>query len=75
MTGTTQTESEVVQNLLDAGCADGTIQSFLNCYRAGEHDWGLRLLAVQRRALLDLIHDGQKKLDCLDYLVYQLKRN
>jgi hypothetical protein len=34
----------------------------------------LRLLSVHRRHLLDGIHDGQRKLDILDYLIFIMKQ-
>jgi hypothetical protein len=33
----------------------------------------LRRLADYRRLLLDHIHAGQKKLDCLDYLIWTIQ--
>ncbi len=32
------------------------------------------ILARHRQALLDRIHKGQKEIDCLDYLLYSLKK-
>ena len=34
-----------------------------------------KLLEQHRSCLLNLIHDKEKQIDCLDYLVYQIKRN
>lgn len=34
-----------------------------------------RILARHRRTLLDTIHADQKKIDCLDYLVYQMEKS
>jgi hypothetical protein len=34
----------------------------------------LKLLSAHRRHLLDGIHDGQKKLDILDYLIFTMKQ-
>ena len=31
-------------------------------------------LRQHRKELLRRIHDGQRQLDCLDYLIYQVKR-
>ena len=35
---------------------------------------GMKLLTAKRKELLDEIHAGQRKLDCLDYLIYELQR-
>jgi hypothetical protein len=34
----------------------------------------LPLLAKQRINLLDSVHDGQKQIDCLDFLVYSINK-
>ena len=34
----------------------------------------LRLLAAQRSGLLEKVHAAQKKVDCLDYLVFNMKQ-
>ena len=36
---------------------------------------GLSLLAKHRRFLLDCYHADQKKIDCLDYLIYKMNQN
>lgn len=62
----------VEQNLRDAGCSDEFIVTFMQVWEAGTPSEQLRLLACQRCRLLDHVHEEQKKLDCLDYLRYQL---
>ncbi len=64
----------VEQNLRDAGCSDEVIAAFLHAWTAGAAKEQLRLLSGQRRRLLDSVHAEQKKLDCLDYLRYQLEK-
>ena len=39
----------------------------------GRSQEGIALLAQHRREILDCCHREQKKIDCLDYLVYSLK--
>ena len=34
----------------------------------------LELLARHRAALLDEVHKSEKKIDCLDYLIYQMEK-
>lgn len=63
---TEQTENEIVQNLKDAGLGETMIADFINCWRSGSLESGMKLL--------DEIHAGQRKLDCLDYLMYELQR-
>jgi hypothetical protein len=61
----------VILNLQDADCPQELIDRFL---REGDPEKRLRLLSVHRRHLLDGIHDGQRKLDILDYLIFTMKK-
>jgi protein tyrosine/serine phosphatase len=67
-------ESTVVQNLIDAGCDENTIADFMQTIRQGKESEGLRILQLHRRFLLNQLHDEQKKIDCLDYLVYNISK-
>lgn len=67
----------VIQNLKDAGC---TLE-MMECITAHlEEDEGdmeelLKLLEQHRSCLLGKVHEREKQIDCLDYLVYQIRRN
>lgn len=63
------------QNLVDAGCGRETAERCILLFQNGEMSELLRLLSCHRRALLDAVHRNQKRLDCLDYLVYQTEKN
>jgi len=65
---------EVYQNLVDAGCDADTIEKFFDLYVKGKTGEQLRLLSKQRRRLMEKVHEEQRKLDCLDYLIYQIKK-
>lgn len=65
-------ETEIIQNLKDAGCGEDTISEFVEDIRQGEMESGKHLLEIHRRSLLDDLHKAQKHIDCLDYLVYQM---
>ena len=58
------------ENLRDAGCDEALIAELgalpSTCAR-------LCRLKAYRRKLLDGIHIEQRKLECLDYLIYQLR--
>ena len=64
-------DEKVRQNLVDAGCSECFIASYDAAGSCGEQ---LCQLRQHRKELLDRIHDGQRQLDCLDYLIYQVKR-
>lgn len=67
-------EEDVFQNLKDAGCDEETIQTFINNLQNGKQVKGMRLLENHRRSLLDNLHEEQKRIDCLDYLLFVLKK-
>lgn len=67
-------EEAILCNLQDAGCNPETITAFLEEWKAGKTTDALKLLATHRRSLLEEIHKGQKQIDCLDYLVYQMEK-
>lgn len=67
-------EEAVIQNLRDADCDEKTIAAFLDCIRNGREPESLLLLKKQRSQLLDIVHREEKKIDCLDYLIYQMQR-
>lgn len=64
-------EEAMVQNLRDAGCDEELIKKFQECCRKGKEQDGMRLLGRHRADLLDAMHREQKRIDCLDYFIYQ----
>jgi hypothetical protein len=75
MTERTKQEQAVVANLADAGCDKEQIEQFMDFLKSGRKEAGLSLLAKHRRFLLDCYHADQKKIDCLDYLIYKMNQN
>ena len=75
MTERTKQEQAVVANLADAGCDKEQIEQFMDFLKSGRKEAGLSLLAKHRRFLLDCYHAEQKKIDCLDYLIYKMNQN
>lgn len=69
-----RTQEDLVQNLKDAGCSEKTISDFLEDMTQEKLPDGLRLLQRHRRVLLDELHREQRRIDCLDYLVFLLEK-
>lgn len=69
-----RSEQEVIQNLKDAGCDEDTIQCFMQQLQRGRQTHGIHLLQKHRCCLLDTLHRNQKQIDCLDYLLFMLKK-
>ncbi|MBE5036334.1 hypothetical protein INF35_00745 [Subdoligranulum sp. DSM 109015] len=64
----------VEQNLLDAGCDCEKTQQYLRLLEEGRMQELIQMLRCQRCHLMEKLHREQQKVDCLDYLIYQLKK-
>lgn len=69
-----ESSESIIQNLKDAGCDSETIEHFMEDLQNGKEASGLKRLATHRKKLIDSLHREQKCIDCLDYLVYQIKK-
>lgn len=72
--GETREKQALIDNLMDAGCDPETVDRFLSCWMEARVGEQLRLLAEHRSHLLDRVHEEEKRIDCLDYLVYQIEK-
>ncbi len=64
----------VIQNLEDAGCAPDIIECCMAYMEQGKKKELLKRLEEHRKGLLRKVHEEEKQIDCLDYLVYQIGR-
>lgn len=64
----------ILQNLKDAGCTRQMIENFMIYFDKNQKEKQLALLAVQRQELLNKVHVEEKKISCLDYLIYQIEK-
>ena len=71
---TPMTAQALLDNLEDAGCDSSFVERFLALERSGQYRELLRLLSDHRRHLIDCLHREERRIDCLDYLVYQLEK-
>lgn len=62
------------QNLIDAGCNEQTTERCMTFVKDENISGMLPILSKHRSLLLDSVHTGQKQIDCLDYLIYQIKK-
>ena len=70
----------ILENLRDAGCDEALIHEYraiaqLPLPEGAASGRQAQLLRGYRRELLDRLHDDQRKIDCLDHLLYQLRAN
>lgn len=68
-------EEAILQNLRDAGCDARTVEKFMELLQAGKTAEELGLLGAHRSALLRRVHADEKRIDCLDYLIYQIEQH
>jgi hypothetical protein len=61
----------VRRNLLDAGCSDQSAAFVDQLVRTGRMTDALHEMKVIRCDLMDELHQSQRRVDCLDYLIRQ----
>lgn len=69
-TGAAATE----RNLTDAGCSREFVGKFLELGRDGREVEQKRMLSQHRAELLERLHEDQRRIDCLDFLLYKRRR-
>ena len=62
------------QNLIDAGCSEDLTETCMEYAKANRWNRLLPLLSRQRSRLLDSVRNGQRQIDCLDFLVYNINK-
>ena len=65
----------IYQNLVDAGCKQKTIQCGMKLAQENNVEALLSPLCVYRKHLMEQTHNYQENIDCLDYLIYSLKKS
>ena len=66
--------NSLYQNLLDAGFNAEKAEQYEKL--AEDREWNklLRELMKQKRHLLSSLHESEKQIDCLDFLVYEINK-
>lgn len=67
------TAEDLILNLKAAGFEAEMIEQYIACWKDGKVREQLTLLSVKRESLLEHVHQQERQIDCLDYLVYQIK--
>ena len=62
------------ENLKDAGCDPDTICRCEVLAQGEKKAELMRALSLHRQTLLDAVHENERRIDCLDYLIYQMER-
>lgn len=74
MAEASDTQGILRQNLVDAGCEQEVIQRCVELAQQKRTREIKRILARHRQTLLDVLHVNEKRIDCLDYLVYNIEK-
>lgn len=61
-------KDDIRLNLEACGCDKATIRKFC----ASDAGQQLEMLSDQRKHLLDKVHEEERRISCLDYLVYRM---
>lgn len=65
---------KILENLSDMGCDDKQIFFMKKMYEEGDTETLLRDLRKCRCHLMDELHESQKKLDNMDFLIRQIQK-
>ena len=68
------TRKHLIQNLKDAGCGEEMIRDFMEYFDEDNIERKIALLELHRDGLLNNVHSEERKISCLDYLLYQSKK-
>ena len=74
MTEAHDTYKSIYQNLIDSGCEESITEKCMLLVKEERIFDMLPILTKHRKHLLDSVHTGQNQIDCLDYLIYSLKK-
>ena len=69
-----ENDKDILQNLKDSDCSDEFIEEFFRIKKAGISKQLIQLLYKHKCKLLERLHNSQKKIDCLDYLIFQINQ-
>ena len=64
----------VKQHLLSVGCPEASAQTVERLVRAGQLGDALHQMRIIRCNLMDDVHQIQRRVDCLDYLIRQTEK-
>ena len=65
---------KILTNLSDAGCGSEELQKAKQLYEAGDTEALIRYFRKCRCSRMDELHESQRKVDCLDYLIRQREK-
>ena len=65
---------QLMQGLKDSGCTDEAAAKICSLCSAGDYKAMLHQMKIQRCALVEEMHESQKKVDRMDYLIHMQEK-
>ena len=62
---------KILTNLSDAGCDEEELEKAHRLFDTGDSEALIRHFRKCRSGLMEELHESQRKVDCLDYLIRQ----
>ena len=62
---------KILANLSDAGCGSKELEKAKQLYEAGDAEAMIRYFRKCRCIRMEELHESQRKVDCLDFLIRQ----
>ena len=66
---------KILTNLSDAGCGSEEQETARKLYEAGDAKALIRYFRKCRCSRMEELHESQRKVDCLDFLIRQTAKN
>ena len=74
MTDIVEKRTDLIRLLKELNCKSADVRQIREFILAGEYSSAATLLRRHRAALLEDLHESQSRVDCLDFIVYQMSR-
>ena len=65
---------KILTNLSDAGCGNEELKTAAQFYKAGDRAALVRYFRKCRCSRMEELHESQRRVDCLDYLIRQASK-
>ena len=65
---------QLMQGLKDSGCSNEAAEQICSLCSAGDYERMLHQMKKQRCALVEEMHESQKKVDRMDYLIHMQQK-
>lgn len=68
-------EKEIYEDLIQAGCTEKEVMMCMDCLNENELEKAIVCIQNCRSKMLEELHSCERKLECLDYIIYEMKQH